>query len=137
MLKLIRDTPRRREGPALRCKPGDLAMVTRSIDHYGRDRNMLGMVFRLIAIEPAPVQQHPCGDGFRWQSKPLGNPCWTYEGPLKETTCDGNTWRIDSVADACLTPLLGGAGTFEERSASEPEHTSAKVAVTERATVHA
>lgn len=105
MVKLMRDTPRRREQPPLRCRPGDLAMVTRSIDHYGRDRNMLGLMFRVVALVPSP----------------FGNPCWTYQGPLRETTCGGNTWRIDSVADASLTPLRGYAGALDERSMSETQ----------------
>ena len=56
-VKLMRDTPRRREQPPLRCRPGDLAMVTRLIDHYGRDRNILGLMFRVVALVPSPFRQ--------------------------------------------------------------------------------
>lgn len=100
MLELKRDTPRRRQWPPLRCKPGELAMVTRLIDYYGRDRNMLGMVFRVVAVV----------------SSPFGNPCWTYEGPLRDMQCNGQTWRIDSVADAGLTPLRGDVASTDSSS---------------------
>jgi hypothetical protein len=72
-------------------------MVTRSIDYQGRDRNSLGMVFRVLTVEPSP----------------LGNPCWTYEGPRQVMRFEGQTWRIDSIADACLTPLRGDVRSAE------------------------
>lgn len=68
-------------------------MFTRPVDYYRRDLNMLGMVFRLVALEPGRPR--------------FGNPCWTYEGPSRETSCHGLVWRIDAVADASLTPMRG------------------------------
>jgi hypothetical protein len=102
VLELKRSTPRCGEWPALRCRPGDLAMVTRSIDYQGRDRDSLGMVFRVLTVEPSP----------------LGNPCWTYEGPRQVMHFEGQTWRIDSIADACLTPLRGELGSSDEAMSS-------------------
>ena len=82
--------------PPLRCRPGDLCIATKPVDHRGRDLQIVGMVFKVVSLT---------------YSRECGNPCWTYEGPRRML----GEWQLDAVADSCLTPIRG-----DERTTAKP-----------------
>ena len=74
----------------LRCKPGQLAIVTQppGVVIPSRYRNLLGLVVR--------VEKLILG-------REIGNPMWTYEGRLIRTA-DG-TGLIEAISDFVLSPI--------------------------------
>ena len=85
----------------MRCKPGELAVITSCGPQTG---NLLGAVIRVTAIHPKFVDH---------------GPAWRYEGrPLKSRV----GVSVVAVNDCCLTPIRPDEGDDETLTwAGKPE----------------
>lgn len=75
--------------PRLRCKPGQLAILTINPPHENQLGHLLGLVIRVKQVVPHHLEGP-------------SNPTWTYEG---RRAVDASNRRIEAFADWVLTPI--------------------------------
>lgn len=76
----------------MNCKPGDLAVVVFHPSMNESEKELVGVIRRVVSIEPHREQ---------------GHPCWTYEGERVFLRFGFEMVEIDGLPDFALQPIRG------------------------------